>query len=151
MFEVDKFYKTKNRSKVICVIGPDTHGDFCMKVISGGHGVFIRPGKQSDETYWVTSEGKYNHNPIMYLNVLTDKLHGMDIVGPWEETQKPLLTLTFETEVEKKAFLTWFLFAGGSQDMRAFSSEDCPECPNLASYDRDNKTISFSHDEGEHE
>lgn len=132
MFVLNQFYKTKNGSKVRCIYGPDTDGQYCM---STNH---LNKKEQLGDTYWVTSNGV----------VRGDKSRDMNIVGPWEET--PKITLTFETEVSKRAFLTWFLFAGGSQDMRAFSSEDYPECPNLVSYDRDSETINFSHGKGEH-
>lgn len=69
-----------------------------MKVISGGHGVWGRSGKEPDERYWATSKGAYNH-PIMHRSDLTAKLRGMDVIGLWEET--PKLTLTFETEAMK--------------------------------------------------
>ena len=107
MFNKGNFYKTKNGSKIVCEFISDNDGHSLMKVISGGHGVYNRAGEGVNGCYWVTSEGKYNHNPIMYLNDLTDKLHGMDVIGPWEETLK--LTLTFETEAQKDAFLVWFL------------------------------------------
>lgn len=141
MFKNDEFYKTKNGSKVLCDGGPDEEGDFCMKVISGGHGVWGRSGKEPDERYWATSKGAYNH-PTMHRSDLTAKLRGMDVIGPWEET--PKLTLTFETEAQKEAFLAWFLDAGGDQDMNAYSSEYYPECPNVAYYDKDNNTITLS-------
>lgn len=146
MFVINEFYKTKNGSKVACANGPDKDGYSRMKVISGGHGVRERSGSKPDEIYWVTSTGEFRE-AFSRNHEKTTKLQGMDVIGPWEKT--PKLTLTFETEAQKEAFLAWFLDAGGDQDMRAFSSEDYPECPNLASYDRDNKTINFSHHKGE--
>ena len=143
MFNKGNFYKTKNGSKIVCEFISDNDGHSLMKVISGGHGVYNRAGESVNGCYFVTSEGEYNHNPIMDPNYLTDILHGMDVIGPWEEA--PKLTLVFETTYQRDAFLTWFLAAGGDQDMRAFYSEHYPECPNLASYDKDSKTIKLFH------
>lgn len=141
MFKDGEFYKTKNGSKVLCDGGPDADGDFCMKVISGGHGCHSEAGAEVGSYYWAASEGSYNH-PIMYRSGLTAKLRGMDVIGLWEET--PKLTLTFETEAQKEAFLAWFLDAGGDQDMSRFSEENVPDCPDYAFYDKENHTITLS-------
>ena len=84
MFQIGKFYKTKNGSKVVCHGGPDKDGDFIMLVVSGGHDVSDRAGKSIGGYYWVTSEGKYPDSGA-HRSDISHKLHGMDVTGPWEE------------------------------------------------------------------
>ena len=83
MFILNQFYKTKNGSKVVCELGPNTHGLFRFRIISGGHGINWF-GKTIGEKYMTTSEGKYvngNNNP----EDIMEKLSRMDIVGLWDD------------------------------------------------------------------
>lgn len=137
MFNVGDLYKTKNGSEVRCE-RTSNKGHYRMTVLSGGHGVRSMAGEKSGELYWVTSTGEYVQD-VYHDHDIAMKLHGMDI-----SVERPTLTLRFETEAQKEAFLAWFLDAGGDQDMSRFSSENEPNCPDYAFYDKETHTITLS-------
>lgn len=66
--------------------------------------------------------------------------------GKEEQTasKEPTITLRFETEEQRGAFLGWFLDGGGEYDLVANAAEDDEDCPNRTEWDRENGIISFS-------
>ena len=77
-FEVGKFYKTQNGSKVR-FIEVDCAGDCVFQVIEGGHGNPAFCGEAAGEDYYVLPDGR-----VLRSMCVEEDVFGMDIIEPWE-------------------------------------------------------------------
>ena len=72
MFEINKIYRTKNGSRVLCA------GDKRFLVLEGGHQIRKCYGAEKDELYFTDMDGEYRV-PIT-CRYLASQLDGMSIV-----------------------------------------------------------------------